>query len=57
MNYIRDDSNGYRNFLSMSSELLNELVERVGPLITKEDTCYCKTLDPGLELARYMATG
>ena len=56
----RDDSKGYQNFLHMSPELFNELVERVGPLITKKDTFYRKALDPGLKIActlRYMATG
>ena len=44
----------------MSPELFNELVDRVGPLITKKDTFYCKALDTGLKIActlRYMATG
>ena len=56
----REDSKGYQNFLRMSPELFNELVERVGPLITKKDTFYRKALDPGLKIActlRYMATG
>ena len=44
----------------MSPELFNELVERVGPLITKKDTFYRRALDPGLKIActlRYMSTG
>ena len=42
----REDSKGYQNFLCMSPELFNVLVERVGPLITKKDTFYRKALDP-----------
>ena len=47
----REDSQSYQNFLRMTHELFNELVERVGPLITKKDTFYRKALDPGLKLA------
>ena len=56
----REDSKGYQNFHRMSPELFNDLVERVGPLITKRDTFYRKALDHGLKIAytlRYMATG
>ena len=38
----REDSKGYQNFHRMSPELFNELVEKVGPLITKKDTFYRK---------------
>ena len=36
----REDSKGYHNFLVMSPELFNEMVERLGPLMTKKDTFY-----------------
>ena len=56
----REDPRGYKNFLRVTPELFNELVDRVGPHIKKKDTFWRKALDPGLRIAitlRYMATG
>ena len=53
-------SKGYKNFLHMSPELFNELVKRVGPLITNKNTFYHEALHPGIKIActlRYKATG
>ncbi|XP_041350760.1 putative nuclease HARBI1 [Gigantopelta aegis] len=44
----------------MRPEMFDELLNRVGPRITKEDTNYRKALEPGLKLAatiRHLASG
>ena len=56
----REDGASYRNFLRMDNVLFEEIVEKVGPKITKKDTILRKALDPGLKIAitlRYLATG
>ena len=56
----REDVRSFKNFLRIPPELFHEMVERVGPLIQKNDTFWRKALDPGLRLAitlRYLATG
>ena len=49
-----------KNFLRMPPEMDDELVERVGPRITKQITWYREPLDPGLKIAitlRHIASG
>ena len=48
------------NFLWMPPEMLDELLNRVGPRIQKNDTLWRKSLEPGFELAitlRHLAAG
>ena len=55
-----DDQKSFLNFLRMSPGLFDGLVEKVTPLIQKEDTVFRKSIPPGLRLAitlRYLATG
>jgi len=56
-----EDPRGYMNYMRISSELCQELLERVGPKLDKNDsTCMRKALHPGHRLAialRYMASG
>ena len=56
----REDPRGYKNFLRVTPELFNELVDRIGPHLQKNTTFWRKSLEPGLRIAitlRYMATG
>jgi len=55
-----EDQASFRNFLRVDPALFNELVDRVGPLIQKEDTFFRKALPAPLKLAitlRHLATG
>lgn len=54
------DVETYFNYLRMSPALFDEILTRVGPRITKQDTRFRKALDPGLKLAatlRHLAAG
>ncbi|XP_041373483.1 putative nuclease HARBI1 [Gigantopelta aegis] len=56
----REDQRAFKNFLRMPPEMYDELVQRVGPRITKERTWYREPLDPGLKIAitlRHIASG
>lgn len=55
-----EDLRGFRNYMRISPELFQELLERVGPRLMKKDTFMRKALEPGHRLAialRYMASG
>ena len=55
-----EDQRSFKNFMRMSPEMFDELLERVGPRITKQHTWYRKSLEPGLKLAltlHYLASG
>ena len=55
-----EDTKGFRNYMRISPDLFQELVERVGPRLKKTDTSMRKSLEPGHRLAmtlRYMASG
>ncbi|MCM8858028.1 MAG: transposase family protein [Candidatus Thiodiazotropha sp.] len=61
MHELRDeDLPAFRNFVRVEPAMFQELIARLGPRITKNDTWYRKALDPGLRLAitlRYLASG
>ena len=55
-----EDHRSFKNFLRMPPEMFDELLERVGPAITKQHTRYREPLEPGLKLAltlRHLASG
>ena len=55
-----EDPASFINFLRMPPEMFDELLERVGPRITKQHTWYREPIDPGLKLAltlRHLASG
>ena len=55
-----EDQKSFLNFLRMSPGLFEGLLEKIRPLIQKEDTNYRKAISPGMRLAitlRYLATG
>ena len=55
-----EDQASFKNFMRMSPEMFDELLTRVGPMITKQNTNYREALDPGLKLAltlRHLASG
>ena len=55
-----EDPASYFNFLHVPPDMFDELLDRLGPLITKQDTLYRKALEPGLKLAmtmRHLASG
>lgn len=55
-----EDCESFRNFLRVEPAMFDELLNRIGPRITKQNTFYRKSLDPGLKLActlRHLATG
>ncbi len=55
-----EDGWAFRNFLRVDPELFHELLQRVGPRLTKQRTWYRRPLEPGLKLAltlRHLATG
>jgi hypothetical protein len=55
-----EDRRGFRNYMRISPELFDELLQRVGPILMKKDTLVRKSLEPGHRLAialRYMASG
>ena len=56
----REDQMAFKNVFRMPSEMYDELVQRVGPRITKQRTWYREPLDPGLKIAitlRHIASG
>ena len=55
-----EDQESFKNFMRMPPEMFDELLTRVGPRITKQNTHYIEALDPGLKLAltlRHLASG
>ena len=55
-----DDVSAFTNFMRMAPQAFHELLTRIAPRITKQDTNYRKALEPGLKLAitlRFLATG
>lgn len=55
-----EDVSGYRNYVRMSADLFQEMIERVGPRLMERDTFMRKALEPGHRLAialSYMACG
>jgi hypothetical protein len=55
-----EDVTGFKNFMRMEPDLFHEVLARVGPRITKQDTFWRRALEPGLKLAitlRYLGTG
>ena len=55
-----EDRSSFRNFVRMDPPMFDELLQRIGPRIGRQDTNYRKALEPGLKLAitlRFMATG
>ena len=55
-----EDVGGFKNFMRMEPDLFHEVLARVGPRITKQDTFWRRALEPGLKLAitlRYLGTG
>jgi hypothetical protein len=55
-----EDQRSFKNFLRMPPEMYDELLQRVGPRITKQHTRYRPSLEPGLKLAltlRHLASG
>jgi len=55
-----EDVKSFKNFLRLEPQMFDELVERVGPRIWRQDTTYRKALTPGLKMAitlRYLASG
>ena len=54
-----EDLRRFRNYMRISPELFQELLERVGPRLMKKGTFVRKALEPGHRLAialRYMAS-
>ena len=50
----------FQNYTQLTSELFDEVLQRVAPAIEREVTCFCQSLSTGLKLAvtlRYLATG
>ncbi|XP_054763663.2 uncharacterized protein LOC129270291 [Lytechinus pictus] len=55
-----EDQAAFKNFMRMPPEMFDELLTRVGPSITKQNTTYRDALNPGLKLAltlRHLASG
>ena len=55
-----DDPEAFTNFMRMPPEMFDELLDRVGPRLTKRTTNWRTPLEPGLKLAitlRHLATG
>ena len=55
-----EDQGAFKNFMRMPPDMYDELLRRVGPRITKQNTKYRLPLDPGLKLAvtlRHLASG
>ena len=55
-----EDVPAFTNFMRMEPQAFHELLTRIAPRITKQDTNYRKSLEPGLKLAitlRFLATG
>ena len=55
-----EEWHSFFNFLRMQPEMFDELLNRVGPRIQKNDTLWRKSVEPDLKLAitlRYLAAG
>ena len=55
-----EDTASFFNFMRMDPQMFDELVERLSPRITRQDTNWRKALEPGLKVAvtlRYLAAG
>ena len=55
-----EDPASFFNFLRVSPDIFDELVARLGPRCTKQDTRYRKAIEPGLKIAmtiRHLASG
>ncbi len=46
-----EDPAGFQNFVRCEPAMFQEMVERLTPIIRKQDTNYHKALDPGLKVA------
>ena len=60
MELRNEDQASLKNFMRMPPDMFDELLTRVGPGITKQNTHYGEALDPGLKLAltlRHLASG
>ena len=51
---LYEDPASYFNYLKVPPELFDELLDRLRPALTYEDTHYRKALEPGLKLAMTM---
>ena len=47
----QEDPASFFNFLQVPPEMFDELLARLGPRCTKEDTQYRKAIEPGLKIA------
>ena len=57
---MMEDVHSFFNFLWMQPEMFDELLNRVGPRIQKNDTLWRKSVEPGLKLAitlQHLAAG
>ena len=57
---LMEDATLYKNFVRIQPAMFQELLTKVGPRISKQDTFWRKALEPGLRIAitlRYLATG
>ncbi|XP_014670120.1 PREDICTED: uncharacterized protein LOC106811101 [Priapulus caudatus] len=55
-----EDPASFFNFLRVQPKMFDELLARLGPRCTKQDTMYRKAMEPGLKIAitmRHLATG
>ena len=55
-----EDPASYFNFLHVPPAMFDELLGRLGPLITKQETRYRNAIEPGLKLAmtlRHLTSG
>lgn len=55
-----EDQAAFKNFMRMPPDMFDELLNRVGPRVTKQNTTYRQAHDPGLKLAltlRHLASG
>ncbi len=57
---VVEDPAGFQNFVRCEPAMFQEMVERLTPIINKQDTNYCKALDPEFKVTmtlRYIAIG
>lgn len=56
----REDQKSFINFTRMPPEMFDEVLQRVGPRITKQHTFFRAPIEPGMKLAvtlRHLASG